>query len=81
MIINHVAKLAGERKKSVRQVCEETGLAYNTVLSLFRGNATRVDLFTLDGVCRALGVQPGDLFEWVPELLGHDAAKETNVGE
>jgi DNA-binding Xre family transcriptional regulator len=27
----------------------------------------RLDLETLDAVCAALGVQPGELLEWVPE--------------
>ena len=67
MIVNHVAKIAESKKKNVRQVSKETGLRYNTVLNLFRGSATRLDLETMDAVCRILEAQPGDLFQWVPD--------------
>ena len=46
---------------------EETGLTYNTVLQLFRGSVSRIDLRTLDALCLALKVQPGELLSWAPD--------------
>ena len=67
MIINHVEVVAKEKGKMVRQISEETGIRYNTILNFFRGQGRRVDLDTLDAICRVLQVQPGELFSWVPD--------------
>lgn len=75
MIVNRIAQIAAAKGKSVSQISVETGLRYNTVLALFRGQGRRIDLDTLDTLCRALGVQPGDLFQWQPDVqdVGEDA--------
>ncbi len=57
--------LLEKRAISTAELVKQTGLAYNTVLSLRRGVATRIDLDVLLKVCEALDVQPGDLFELV----------------
>lgn len=67
MIENRVKTVADSKGKNVRQICLETGIAYNTVLHLFRKSATRIDLKTIDALCRVLECQPGDLFAWMPD--------------
>lgn len=52
---------ADERKLSLREIADRAGVAYNTVLNMYRGVSTRVDLETLDKVAGALGVEPQTL--------------------
>jgi putative transcriptional regulator len=67
MIVNHAAQVAQAKGKTVRQVSDETGIRYNTILNFFRGQNRRIDLATIDAVCRVLGVQPGELLQRVPD--------------
>lgn len=64
MIVNHLSRLLGERRMSVRELERRTGLAYVTVYNLYAGKSGRVDFATLDRICRALAVQPGDILEY-----------------
>jgi putative transcriptional regulator len=43
-----------------------TGLAYSTVNDLFHDKVRRIELATLDTLCRALQCEPGDLLEFQP---------------
>ena len=65
MIVNKIEAVAKAKGKNVRQLSQETGVRYNTILALFRGQGSRVDWKTIDAVCRVLKVQPGELFEYV----------------
>jgi DNA-binding Xre family transcriptional regulator len=71
MIVWRLRAVAEAQGKTVGQVAKTTGLAYQTVLSIWRGSAGRVDLKTLAALCAALNVQPGD-------LLAQQAAAEEN---
>jgi putative transcriptional regulator len=64
MIVIRLKNVAEARGKKVRHLVDETGLAYNTVLALWRGSVGGVEMQTLDKLCRALQVQPGDLLVW-----------------
>lgn len=67
MIINRLSRLLGERRMSVSELQRQTGLSYVTLHALYHGRSTRVDLDTLDRICRALAVQPGDILEYAPQ--------------
>jgi putative transcriptional regulator len=69
MIVNRIAEVAKTKGKTVGQVSQETGIRYNTVLNLFRGQGRRIDLDTIDAVCRVLKAQPGELFQWQPDTV------------
>ena len=45
-----------------KALAERAGVAYNTAHALYTARATRVDLDTIDRICAALQVEPGDLF-------------------
>lgn len=79
MIVLHVKALAEKQGKTVASLSEETSLAYNTVLQLFRGSVSRVDFKTLDALCLALHVQPGALLSWVPETSGVDRLAQSEA--
>lgn len=66
-IRNRLSRVMGEKRKKIQDVAAEAGLAYTTVFTLYHDRAQRIDLATLDKLCRVLGVQVGDLFEYVPD--------------
>jgi len=66
MIVNRLSRLLGERRMNLSELQRQTGLSYVTLHGLYHGRSTRVDLETLDKICRALDVQPGDILEYAP---------------
>lgn len=72
MIVNCIAEVARTKGKTVGQVSQEAGIRYNTVLNLFRGQGRRIDLDTIDAICRVLMAQPGELFQWRPDTPAAD---------
>src|SRR5215210_2392359 len=66
--INEVLK---QRGWTAYRLARETGLTVPAVYRLAKQNAQmgRVEGATLDLLCAALGVQPGELLEWVPEQI------------
>jgi putative transcriptional regulator len=75
MIINRTAAIARRRGiTTITALAARTGLAYNTAHALYTGRATRIDHETLNRLCSALNVQPGDLFVYVPHASSPDAA-------
>ena len=66
-IRNHVSRAMGERRLKIADVARLSGLSYQTVFDLYHGKAQRIDLTTLDKLCRALDVPVGELLEYVPD--------------
>jgi DNA-binding Xre family transcriptional regulator len=67
IIVLRIKAAAEGQGKTIIGLMEETSLAYNTVLQIFRGSVSRVDLKTLDASGLALHAQPGDLMSWAPD--------------
>ncbi len=65
MIRCHLSRLMGERKMKIIDVARETGLHRNTVTLLYNETATRIDLETIDVLCRLFQCELSDLFEYV----------------
>lgn len=63
MIKCHLSRLMGERKLKISDVARDTGLHRNTVTLLYQETATRVDLETIEALCKYFNVQVGELFE------------------
>ncbi len=63
MIKCHLSRLMGERKLNIADVARLTGLHRNTITLLYDETAVRVDLATIDQLCRLFGCAVGDLFE------------------
>lgn len=70
MIVNRLSRILGERRISIAELQRQTGLSYVTLHSLYSDKSTRVDFKTLDLICRALGIQPGDILEHAPDAEG-----------
>jgi len=39
----------------------------NTLYGLYKGEITRIDISVVNRVCAAMGCQPGDLLQYVPD--------------
>ena len=65
MIRCHLSRLMGEHKINIADVARETGLHRNTITLLYKETATRVDMETIDQLCRLFKCQVGELFEFV----------------
>lgn len=64
-----IGEIARQQDLTIKALAERAALAYNTAHALYTSRATRIDLDTLDRICTALRVTPGD-------LLVRDAAQE-----
>jgi DNA-binding Xre family transcriptional regulator len=54
-------ELAAPERWNARRIAAATGLAYNTVWSIWAGRSKRADLATLQALADLLRVAPGDL--------------------
>lgn len=64
-VVREVAERAGIR--NARELAVKTGLPPTSAYRIWTGKATRTDLATLDKLCTALEVKPGQIFEHVAE--------------
>lgn len=64
MIRCHLSLLMGRDKLKVTDVARETGLNRSTITALYRETAQRVDLDTLERLCRLFNCGVGDLLEF-----------------
>lgn len=64
MIENRLSRILRERRMSIAELARQTGVPYTSLFELYHGRAKRVDLKTLNSICKALGVQPGDILEY-----------------
>lgn len=67
MIKCHLSRMMGERKLKTADVARETGLHRNTVTLLYNETATRVDMETVEALCKLFQCTVGELFEVVPD--------------
>jgi DNA-binding Xre family transcriptional regulator len=60
--------LEEKRDISLRNIAEETGLAFTTIQRFSSGKIEKVHLSTLNVLCKYFGIQSiGELIEYVPE--------------
>lgn len=66
MVRCYLSRLMGERKMKIVDVAKSTGLHRNTITLLYNETASRVDLDTIDKLCRLFDCKVQDLFEFIP---------------
>jgi putative transcriptional regulator len=64
MIHSKLSTLIGQKRMNIQDVCNETGLARNTIAFLYKDKVKRIDYETLDKLCKLFGCQVGDLLEY-----------------
>ncbi len=70
MVKCNLSSLMGRDRKKIQDVCNETGLARNTVANLYYDKVKRVDYDTMDRLCKMFHCEIGELFlyEETPEM-------------
>ncbi|MCL1630765.1 helix-turn-helix transcriptional regulator [Sporolactobacillus sp. CPB3-1] len=63
-IIIHLDVMLAKRKMSVTELSEKVGLTMANLSILKNGKAKAIRFSTLEGICRALNCQPGDILEY-----------------
>ncbi|OPX85597.1 MAG: hypothetical protein A4E53_03394 [Pelotomaculum sp. PtaB.Bin104] len=67
MIVCNLGRLMWEKKLTIGKLASLAGLHYMTVKNLFEDNLRRVDMDTLNKLCKALECKPGDIFDYTPD--------------
>ncbi|KFJ02735.1 MAG: helix-turn-helix transcriptional regulator [Bifidobacterium thermacidophilum] len=68
--------LLAQRGMSVGEFAKEVGITPANVSVLKNGRAKAIRFSTLEGICRTLDCQPGDVLQWVRDDDGDDVAAE-----
>lgn len=63
-IIINIDVMLAKRKMSVTELAEKVGITMANLSVLKNGKARAVRFSTLEGICKALGCQPGDILEY-----------------
>ncbi len=66
-IIIRLDRMMADRKMSLNTLSEKVGISNVNLSKLKTGKASAVRLSTLEGICKALNCQPGDILEYQPE--------------
>ncbi|REB05542.1 transcriptional regulator [Sporosarcina sp. BI001-red] len=71
-IIIHIDVMLAKRKMSVTELSEKVGITMANLSILKTGKAKAVRFSTLEGICKALDCQPGDILEYQSEQVQQD---------
>jgi putative transcriptional regulator len=63
MIRCHLARMIGAHKMRIAEVASEMGLSRATITLLYKETAQKVDLESIEKLCRRFECQVGDLLE------------------
>lgn len=67
MIKNKIPVQMAEKRMRIQQVADLTGLSRTTLSNIVNDKFTRIDLKTLEVLCKALDCNIQDLLEYIPE--------------
>ena len=67
MIRCNLSRLMGEKKMKIIDVARETGLNRHTVAALYKENTQKIDLDTIDALCKLFHCPVGELFEYIED--------------
>ena len=59
-------RIKEQRNIPLTEVEKETGISYPTLLGWANNTVKRFDIQTIDRLCQYFNVEPGKLFEYVP---------------
>lgn len=63
MIKCHLSKMLGEKRITIKEVHEKTGLSRNTISNIYNEKAKMIDLDTIEKLCKFLNCGIGELLE------------------
>ena len=67
MIRSHLGRLLGERRLKIAELSRETEIPRNALTLLYRDEASRIDVATIDKLCAFFECEVGDLLEYLPD--------------
>lgn len=67
MIKCHLSRLMGERRLKVVDVAREIGVHRNSITLLYNDTANRVELSTVNALCKFFECEVGELFEFIDD--------------
>ena len=67
MIRIRLSRLLGENKEKLADLIRATGLARNTVSGLYHETTSRLDIETLNAICKHYQCSVAELLEYVPD--------------
>ena len=62
----NLSTLMGAKKLNIQDVCDNTGLARNTVAFLYHEKVKRIDFDTINKLCELFDCNTQDLLEYIP---------------
>lgn len=66
-IILRLDRMMADRKVSLNHLAEEVGISNVNLSNIKTGKISAIRFTTLNGICRALDCQPGDILEYIPD--------------
>jgi len=63
-IIVRLDRIMADRKISLNQLAEDVGITNANMSNLKTGKAKAIRFSTLEGICKVLKCQPGDILEY-----------------
>ena len=64
MIVVNIDIMLAKRKMSVTELADKVGITIANLSILKNGKARAIRFSTLEGICKALNCQPGDILEY-----------------
>jgi putative transcriptional regulator len=69
-IIINIDVMLAKRKMSVTELAGKVGITIANLSILKNGRAKAIRFSTLEGICKALDCQPGDILEFTNDAAG-----------
>lgn len=66
-IILRLDRMMADRKISLNHLAKEVGISNVNLSNIKTGKISAIRFTTLNGICRALDCQPGDILEYIPD--------------
>jgi putative transcriptional regulator len=67
MIVLRLDRVMADRKMSLNELAEKVGISNVNLSNIKTGKISAIRFSTLEGICKALNCQPGDVLEYVSD--------------
>jgi len=67
MIVLRLDRVMADRKMSLNELADRVGISNVNLSNIKTGKISAIRFSTLEGICKALNCQPGDVLEYVSD--------------
>ena len=67
MIVNNIPVQMAEKRMNIQKVSDLTGISRTTLSKIVNDKFTRIDLNTINQLCKVLECTTQDLLEYIPD--------------